>query len=147
MDLEFLFSYGTLQQENVQISTFGRVLDGEKAKICGFKLNEVEISDYEVISKSGKNIHKIMVNSQNEEDFVEGTIYSITKSELRIADDYEVNDYKRVQLITDNGKNVWAYVAAWFLAKYPSFGPKNALKNANKTRLKTIKPVAWIFVT
>ncbi len=112
MDLEFLFSYGTLQQENVQISTFGRVLDGEKAKICGFKLNEVEISDYEVISKSGKNIHKIMVNSQNEEDFVEGTIYSITKSELRIADDYEVNDYKRVQLITDNGKNVWAYVAA-----------------------------------
>lgn len=112
MENELLFSYGTLQQENVQIATFGRLLSGRSTKIFGYKLEEIEISDFDVISKSGKNIHKIMVSSNKKEDFVSGTIYEITKSELRIADNYEVDDYKRVQLKFENDENVWAYVAA-----------------------------------
>lgn len=36
---ERLFSYGTLQQENVQIATFGRLLNGAPDALVGFKLS------------------------------------------------------------------------------------------------------------
>jgi hypothetical protein len=48
---ELLFSYGTLRQREVQLSTFGRVLDG----IVGFDLDYVMITDPHVIATSGSD--------------------------------------------------------------------------------------------
>ncbi|WP_412850808.1 hypothetical protein ACL0VS_01630 [Chryseobacterium sp. PMSZPI] len=49
----YLFSYGTLQKKQVQLETFGRVLQGEKDILSGYKLNMLEITDIEVLRKSG----------------------------------------------------------------------------------------------
>lgn len=109
---EKLFSYGTLSQENVQISSFGRLLHGVSDKISGYRLDKVEITDIEVISKSGKNVHDIMFYTGDENDTIDGIIYDITKEELKIADNYEVDDYKRQKITTISGVETWVYIAA-----------------------------------
>lgn len=109
---EKLFSYGTLRQENVQIASFGRLLHGVSDKISGYRLDQVEITDIDVISKSGKNVHDIMIYTGNDEDTIDGTIFEITKEELKIADNYEVDDYKRQKVTTISGVETWVYIAA-----------------------------------
>lgn len=106
-----LFSYGTLQQENVQIASFGRLLEGGKETVKGYKLLDVEIADFDVISKSGKNIHKIMVYTGDITDTVDGTVFDISDEELGVADNYEVEDYVRETVNLTSGATAFAYVA------------------------------------
>ena len=54
--MPLLFSYGTLQQENVQLSTFGRLLQG-RDELPGFEQSLVRIEDPQVAAKSGKTHH------------------------------------------------------------------------------------------
>ena len=49
-----LFSYGTLQQKNVQLANFGRELSGSKDILQGYIVGEVEITDERVLRESGK---------------------------------------------------------------------------------------------
>eukprot|EP01133_Synstelium_polycarpum_P028912 gene28912-35239_t len=48
-----LFSYGTLQQEGVQLSSFGRLLQGTPDAMPGFRKSMIEITDPDVIRASG----------------------------------------------------------------------------------------------
>ena len=50
--MPLLFSYGTLQLEQVQLETFGRLLKGEKDILEDYKLTVIEITDPEVLRKS-----------------------------------------------------------------------------------------------
>jgi len=109
---ENLFSYGTLQMENVQISTFGRLLEGHKGKIYGFVKDMVEIKDADVVKTSGKTHHPIVRHSSEESDFVEGTMFKITKEELAHADKYEVDEYKRIEVELESGEKAWVYIDA-----------------------------------
>ena len=108
--MEKLFSYGTLQQTNVQIETFGRELNGEKDTLLGYRLSEVEIKDESVIETSGTNIHPILKISNNSNEEVQGTVFEITDDELHQADVYEVSEYKRVSAKLKSGKTAWIYV-------------------------------------
>ena len=47
--MELLFSYGTLQQENVQIANFGRVLKGNSDVLPLYNVDQLKISDKKVI--------------------------------------------------------------------------------------------------
>ena len=42
--MPLLFSYGTLQQENVQLSTFGRLLQGQRDELLEFERSLVRIA-------------------------------------------------------------------------------------------------------
>lgn len=106
-----LFSYGTLQQENVQLASFGRLLSGTLESVEGYKLIDLEIIDFDVISKSGKNIHKIMVFTGNDTDKVDGTVFDLSKEELAIADNYEVEDYSREPIKLKSGEEAYAYIS------------------------------------
>lgn len=46
-----LFSYGTLRQSDVQLATFGRLLDGTPDTLVGYRLGKIEITDLDVIAK------------------------------------------------------------------------------------------------
>jgi hypothetical protein len=105
-----LFSYGTLQQENVQLSSFGRRLEGTPDAIPGWRRGEIEITDPEVIRTSGKRFHPIVEPSGDAADQVAGTVFRLTKAELAAADAYEVSDYKRVQVRLKSGLEAWVYV-------------------------------------
>lgn len=107
----YLFSYGTLQLEKVQIENYGRLLNGKKDSLLGYRLDKLKITDTEVLKKSGEEFHPIAVKTGNPDDVIEGTIFEITDEELIATDKYEVSDYKRVLETFLSGKKAWVYVA------------------------------------
>lgn len=113
-----LFSYGTLQQENVQLATFGRRLAGQADQLTGFVQTEIKIDDPDVVRASGKTHHPMLVFTNRLEDCVSGTVFDITDTELAQADDYEVDDYKRVAVTLNSGLQAWVYVDARQAASY-----------------------------
>ena len=109
---EWLFSYGTLQQEGVQLSTFGRLLEGRPDALPGFRQTMVRITDPEVLAKSGEDFHPIVAPSTDPADAIAGTVFQVTPEELAQADRYEVDDYTRVAVALKSGLKAWVYVAA-----------------------------------
>ncbi|MEZ5024708.1 MAG: YggS family pyridoxal phosphate-dependent enzyme, partial [Chitinophagales bacterium] len=107
----FLFSYGTLQLDKVQYETYGRLLKGEKETLRNYKIDELKITDSDVLRKSGKEYHPIAIKTGNPNDFIEGTIFEITDIELKETDRYEVKDYYRVLETFVSGRKAWIYVS------------------------------------
>ncbi|WP_333607179.1 gamma-glutamylcyclotransferase family protein [Arsukibacterium sp.] len=110
--MPLLFSYGTLQQKEVQMANFGRVLIGSKDVLPCYVLGEITITDERVLRESGKAIHPILRYTGSEQDEVEGTIFELTDAELAQADDYEVDEYVRVVARLKSGKETWIYAAS-----------------------------------
>ena len=108
----WLFSYGTLQQADVQRATFGRLLEGRRDALPGWATALVEIRDPDVVAKSGKTHHPIVRPSDDPQAVVEGHAFRITAAELAAADAYEVDDYKRVAVRLKSGLEAFVYVAA-----------------------------------
>ena len=107
----FLFSYGTLQKEKVQLESFGRILEGTKDVLRGYKLFPLEIQNKSVIIKSEQIIHPIAIRSKNTEDNIDGIVFEVSEEEILKADTYEVSDYIRVKEQLVSGKMAWVYVA------------------------------------
>jgi hypothetical protein len=112
--MPFLFSYGTLQQESVQLSTFGRSLAGRRDELVEFEQSMVRIEDPEVIATSGKTHHPIVKFNGDVQSRVTGTVFQITDAELAYADAYEVAAYKRILAKLVSGDQAWVYVDARF---------------------------------
>src|SRR6476660_5857481 len=111
--MPLLFSYGTLQQDNVQLATFGRLLRGERDALVGFDQRLVKIADESVVSTSGKTHHPTVVFNGRNECRVGGTAFEITDTELTSADHYErLGGYKRIAVVLASGKQAWLYVYA-----------------------------------
>lgn len=108
----FLFSYGTLQQEDVQMASFGRRLSGRGDAMPGYRQSMLEITDPEVVRTSGKRFHPVVSASGDPRDEVPGTLFEITPAELAAADAYEVSDYKRIAVRLKSGTEAWVYVKA-----------------------------------
>jgi gamma-glutamylcyclotransferase (GGCT)/AIG2-like uncharacterized protein YtfP len=107
---QFLFSYGTLQQHDVQLVTFGRELQGSADQLLGFQQSMVKIESPEVVKTSGKSHHPIVKQTGIAENRVAGTVFEVTDDELAHADKYEVSDYKRVSALLSSGRTAWIYV-------------------------------------
>ena len=70
------------------------------------------IQDAAVVKTSGKAIHPILQYTGRDNDEVEGTVFEISKQELQQADDYEVEQYKRVAATLKSGQTAWIYADA-----------------------------------
>jgi hypothetical protein len=110
--MPLLFSYGTLQQRDVQLSLFKRPLDGYKEQLVGFELSIVRIEDPEFVRTSGKSHHAIVRPTGNLLDKVDGMVFEVTEQELEKTDDYEPTGYKRVSASLASGRQAWVYVDA-----------------------------------
>ncbi|WP_374464385.1 gamma-glutamylcyclotransferase family protein [Chryseobacterium sp.] len=108
--MAYLFSYGTLQKEQVQLETFGRLLEGERDILSGYQLHMLEIKDPEVLRKSGQKYHPVLKFSGNDIDQIEGMLFEVTEAEILQADEYEVDDYKRIETIFKSGKKGFIYI-------------------------------------
>jgi gamma-glutamylcyclotransferase (GGCT)/AIG2-like uncharacterized protein YtfP len=115
--MPLLFSYGTLQQANVQLATFGRLLAGSADQLLEFEQSMIEIEDPAVVATSGKAQHPIVKFTGNVAHRVAGTVFEITDSELALADEYEVKAYLRVSARMASGRKAWVYVDARFAAR------------------------------
>ncbi len=110
LETENLFSYGTLQLDEVQLETFGRKLDGERDALPGYKLVMITITDKEFVIKSGTADHRSLQFTGNSADVVEGVVFKVTSNELEQADSYEPDGYERVNVRLRSGGNAWVFV-------------------------------------
>jgi predicted secreted Zn-dependent protease len=109
---ERLFSYGTLQLEDVQRATFGRRLVGRADTLAGYRLGSVDIASEDVVAISGIATHPIVHATGNPVDLVAGTVFEVTPDELARADAYEESAYQRVRVTLVSGTRAWVYAAA-----------------------------------
>ena len=109
---ELLFAYGTLQTEAVQLSLFNRKLDGKADALVGYSLRIIRIDDQEFVATSGTADHRNLEFTGNPNDFVEGTAFTVTASELEQADAYEPTGYNRVLVQLRSGSNAWVYMSS-----------------------------------
>ena len=110
--MPLLFSYGTLQLEVVQRTTFGRLLDGQPDELVGFAQALIRIKDPQTIALSGKADHVIVKFNGRNDSRVRGMVFEITASELAKADRYEAAEYQRISVTLASGKQAWVYVDA-----------------------------------
>jgi gamma-glutamylcyclotransferase (GGCT)/AIG2-like uncharacterized protein YtfP len=108
-ETERLFSYGTLQTESVQLSTFGRKLDGHPDALVAYRLRMIQIMDQEFVATSGAEYHRTLEFTGNPSDVVEGTVLAVTEHELEQADAYEPDGYERVRVKLRSGNEAWVY--------------------------------------
>lgn len=98
--MTYLFTYGTLQDLQVQEYVFGRTIDGLPDHLLGFK--KLENAVYER--------YPLVVQTQNPQDKVEGKVYEVSEIDLKKADIYETHAYKRQKFPLESGKKAWVYV-------------------------------------
>ncbi len=115
--MPLLFSYGTLQQAEVQRATFGRLLAGRPDALVGFEQALVLIEDPQVIATSGKTHHPIVRPSADAASRVPGTVFEVTDAEILSADQYEVAAYRRIAVCLASGAQAWVYVDASLLPR------------------------------
>ncbi len=116
---ENLFSYGTLQNEKVQLKTFGRRLEGHPDVITGYKITLVKIKDEVVVASTGMTHYNNITFTGDELDIIHGTLFTITETELQQSDKYEaLDDYERMLIKLGSGKTAWVYHYANDLYSY-----------------------------
>ena len=108
--MQKIFSYGTLQQENVQLEILGKTLVGAEDTIEGYYVEHLEIKDLSVLKASQNKMHPIIYFTGNKAHKVLGTLFSVTKKDLLTIDCYEVEDYQRIMVPLKSGKKSWVYV-------------------------------------
>jgi len=109
-EMESLFTYGTLQLEEVQLATFGRKLEGTRDALVGFRLVMITIRDAEFVVKSGTAKHRNLQFTGNASDLVDGIVFAVTMKELEQSDAYEPEGYERVRVQLASGATAWMYL-------------------------------------
>jgi gamma-glutamylcyclotransferase (GGCT)/AIG2-like uncharacterized protein YtfP len=100
-----LFSYGTLQDKDVQIANFGRELTGHEDALPGYHLADPVLG--------GASQYANVQSGSNPEDAVSGTVFEITEQELAAADKYEEDaEYRRIPVTLRSGDRAWVYLRA-----------------------------------
>jgi len=97
---EYLFTYGTLQDETIQSVIFSRKLSGSQDSLLGYKISDEKVAE----------AYPVIFNTGNPADTVMGNVYLVTNTELLKADAYEGVAYKRIKVTLESGKKAWVYL-------------------------------------
>jgi gamma-glutamylcyclotransferase (GGCT)/AIG2-like uncharacterized protein YtfP len=109
--MPLLFSYGTLQQEDVQLATFGRRLAGSRDALAGFEPARVTIEDAATVRAIGRTFHANVRPAADRDSRVPGTVFEISDAELARADEFEAAfSYRRIAAPLASGVSAWVYV-------------------------------------
>ena len=109
--MERIFSYGTLQDEKVQRTIFGRALQASADAILGYRLTTIQNSNPDAVAISGLAVHTVLEPDANGAP-IEGSLFHISAEELAQADKYESAEYKRIRVNLRSGIDAWVYVRA-----------------------------------
>lgn len=109
--MPLLFSYGTLQREDVQLSTFGRRLAGRADRLPRYRTSLVLIKDAKAATELGLTHYTNVTFTGDEHDRVDGMVLEVRDDELARADDYERDaDYERTLVQLASGVDAWVYL-------------------------------------
>ena len=128
--MPLLFTYGTLQREDVQLSTFGRRLSGTRDELVGYESSLVPIADPELAAAAGMTHHVNAAFTGRPESRVRGTAFEVTSAEIALADTYEqraAHANSRDACVGQTGLGVrWLTVRGWDMQS-GSWNSKDAL--------------------
>jgi len=93
------------------LNLFKRKLKGSKDILRGFKIEIIGITDEKFLSKGEDKFQKTIIATNDQKDFIEGTIFELTEKELSAADTYEPENYKRVKAKFESGREAWIYTS------------------------------------
>jgi gamma-glutamylcyclotransferase (GGCT)/AIG2-like uncharacterized protein YtfP len=110
--MEYLFSYGTLQEDRVQLQLFGRIVKGVKDVLTCYKIITIEVKDEAFLAKGEQKHQRTLITSNNKNDIIEGTMLEISEEELHLIDTYEPAEYKRGKVKLASGQWAWVYIAS-----------------------------------
>lgn len=96
----YLFSYGTLQETDVQKMIFSRSLNGKRDSLKAHTLSEEMVG----------GLYPTIRSSEDPGDKVEGFVYVISEEELSLVDTYEGEAYERRCVILESGLKAWVYL-------------------------------------
>jgi len=97
---EYLFTYGTLQDEEVQQMVFSRILNGKEDHLKEHAISKELVGGlYPTVQSSPKSVKG-----------VPGIVYIISKDELQRVDIYEGDAYYRKKVILVSGTEAWVYL-------------------------------------
>lgn len=105
--MEKLFTYGSLQNSDIQENLFGRTLNGTPETLIGYIVKEIQIEE-----EFGLIKYPIIVETHNSNETINGIVYAITDKELQQCDLYEGLHYKRVEVQLQSNQKAWAYSVA-----------------------------------
>ncbi|MDF7774687.1 gamma-glutamylcyclotransferase [Sphingomonas sp. AOB5] len=106
-----LFSYGTLQLDNVQQMLFGRLVPMADDTLLGFESVTITITDPAVVGASGTETHLALVPAVPDAA-IPGKTLEITAADLPAVDEYEGDNYRRVEVTLASGNTAFVYVKA-----------------------------------
>ena len=98
--MPLLFCYGTLRQDAVQMSLFGRLVSSEPDELVGFTQSSIACDGV---------IHAIVKRGGSGDSRVSGLVLRVSDGELEKADRYEPPPYGRVMATLASGRRAWVY--------------------------------------
>ena len=111
--MPLIFSYGSLQEEAVQLSIYGRVLSGEADALHGWVRTRIEVPKWHKAASSGTTHYANIECSPQSASRVAGTLLELTDAELEASDGYERDaEYVRTMITLESGRRAWVYVSA-----------------------------------
>ena len=106
--MEYLFSYGTLRNEEIQLAIFGRVVSTTPDAVPDYALRTVTLTNWKAADISGGDMQKTVEPSPG--GLILGMVLQVSEEEMRLCDDYEPVDYKRSIVPLRSGKKAWLYL-------------------------------------
>ena len=96
----FIFSYGTLQDRQIQQELYGRTLSGHQDSLSSYILSTINLPE----NSLEQNTYFIAEYTGNPNDSIGGFCYEITSAELLITDAYEGAAYTRKSVRLNSGR-------------------------------------------
>jgi gamma-glutamylcyclotransferase (GGCT)/AIG2-like uncharacterized protein YtfP len=96
-----LFTYGTLQEREVQLGVFSRTMAGWDDVLTHYQISNTKVS----------GLYPTLEFTNNQKHSIQGKVYTLTPKELELADRYEGGGYNRIEVTLASGKKAWAYIA------------------------------------
>jgi len=97
---EYLFTYGTLQDKEVQQMVFSRILTGSKD----------HLKEHTISKELVGGLYPTVRTSPQSVKGVPGIVYVISKDELQRVDVYEGDAYYRKKAMLASGTEAWVYL-------------------------------------
>lgn len=93
---QYLFSFGPLATESVQLSVLGRTLDGAPDAAAGFRASGTD--------------QLALVPTHDMSDRVPGSVFEVTDDDIAAIDAYETDRAERTSLTLESGVTAWVYL-------------------------------------
>jgi hypothetical protein len=107
---QLLFAYGALQGAEMQLDTFGRLVEAEDDVLTGYSRAYADTPGHRIDTASGPTLLPVLRHTGSALDKVVGVVLALTPDELDAADEFQPSLYRRTKVTLESGRRAWLYV-------------------------------------